>query len=381
MTDFFADELERLRGVGNLRELPQAMHEGKEMVVDGRRMLNLSSNDYLGVGIDRAMREEFLATLTPQNLLLTSSSSRLLTGNYPVCGQVEDRLARMFGREAALVFNSGYHMNAGILPAVSDGDTVVLADKLVHASLIDGIRLSAGKCVRFRHGDYGQLQSLLQRYCPLAGRVIVAVESVYSMDGDVADLQCLVGLKHRYPGVMLYVDEAHAFGVYGRRGLGMAEEQGCMADIDLLCGTFGKALGSVGAYVVCDKVLRDFLVNKMRTLIFTTALPPLNWQWTAFVLERLEGMSGRRAHLAAVSAQLRRALAEKGIPCVSGSHIVPYLVGGSDEAVRLAGQMQRKGFYVLPVRPPTVPEGTSRLRFSLTAALTEADVACLIDNL
>jgi 8-amino-7-oxononanoate synthase len=375
------DELAALSASGNLRRLPEGRHEGRYIQVDGCRMLNLSSNDYLGLAAERGLRQEFLATLTPDTFMPTSSSSRLLTGNFDVYTRLEHRLAELFGREAALVFNSGYHMNTGILPAVSDAHTLILADKLVHASLIDGIRLSAAKCIRFRHNRYDQLEQLLATHAADYTRVIIAVESIYSMDGDVADLRRLVALKRQYPGVMLYVDEAHGIGVRGPKGLGVAEEQGVVADIDFLCGTFGKALASVGGYIVCSQLVRDYLVNKMRTLIFTTALPPVCLEWTLFILNRLDRMQERRQHLALISAMLRDALVERGYDCPSASHIVPMTIGPSDATILEAEQLQRLGFYVLPVRPPTVPEGTSRLRFSLTAGVSEEEVRELIQSL
>jgi 8-amino-7-oxononanoate synthase len=347
------DELAALSASGNLRRLPEGRHEGRYIQVDGRQMLNLSSNDYLGLAAERELRQEFLATLTPDTFMPTSSSSRLLTGNFDVYTRLEHRLAELFGREAALVFNSGYHMNTGILPAVSDAHTLILADKLVHASLIDGIRLSAAKCIRFRHNRYDQLEQLLGAHAADYPRMIIAVESIYSMDGDVADLRRLVALKRQYPGVMLYVDEAHGIGVRGPKGLGVAEEQGVVADIDFLCGT----------------------------LIFTTALPPVCLEWTLFILNRLDRMQERRQHLALISAMLRDALVERGYDCPSASHIVPMTIGPSDATILEAEQLQRLGFYVLPVRPPTVPEGTSRLRFSLTAGVSEEEVRELIQSL
>lgn len=162
-------------------------------------------------------------------------------------------------------------------------------------------------------------------------------------------------------------------------GLGCAEEQGCIADIDFLCGTFGKALASVGGYIVCSKVIHDYLVNRMRTLIFTTALPPVNLQWTCFVMERLDDFAPQREHLKRISDLLRHALQSKGYACPSTSHILPMTIGESSKAILTAEELQRKGFYALPVRPPTVPEGTSRIRFSLTAAITVEEVESLIN--
>lgn len=359
---------------GNLRTLPEVRHDGIWIEQDGRRMLNMSSNDYLGLASDATLQDEFWQSLPERDRLLSASSSRLLTGNFDVHQELETLLAERFGRESALTFSSGYHLNTGILPAVADVHTLILADKLVHASLIDGIRLSSATCIRYRHQDYRQLQSLLEKHRTNFERMIIVTESVFSMDGDVAPLAELVELKKAFPNVMLYVDEAHAIGVRGKRGLGIAEEQGCLADIDFLCGTFGKALASVGAYVVCSRLMYDYLVNRMRTLIFTTALPPLNVAWTKFVFSRLDGWEDLRIRLASMAEKVRGAVRQAGYPCPSESHIVPLVVGESEKTVLKAAEMQRKGFYVLPVRPPTVPAGTSRLRLSLTAALPEGEV-------
>ena len=250
-------ELQTLKEHSNLRRLPQLTHEGRTVVADGRHMLNLSSNDYLGLAADRQLKEEFLQTLTPDTFLPTSSSSRLLTGNFGIYEELETELATLFGTETALVLNSGYHANMGILPAVSDAQTLILADKLVHASIIDGIRLSTARCIRFRHNDLVQLERLLEQHHATFRQLIIVTESIFSMDGDQADLTALVRLKKRYSNVLLYVDEAHAFGVRGPRGLGCAEETGCIRDIDFLVGTFGKAAASAGAYIACCRTIRE----------------------------------------------------------------------------------------------------------------------------
>lgn len=379
--EYMKQELQTLEADSNLRRLPHLVHDGRTVLADGRRMLNLSSNDYLGLATDRRLREEFLQTMTPDTFLPTSSSSRLLTGNFGIYEELETELSIQFGTEAALVFNSGYHANTGILPAVSDAQTLILADKLVHASIIDGIRLSVARCIRFRHNDLAQLERLLKQYHAAYRQLIVVTESLFSMDGDQADLQALVDMKKRYTNVLLYVDEAHAFGVRGVRGLGCAEEAGCIQDIDFLVGTFGKAAASAGAYLVCCRTIREYLVNRMRTLIFTTALPPTNIAWTLFVVRKLAGMQERRGHLATISRMLREAMLAKGYPCPSVSHIVPLIVGPSADAILRAEMLQRHGFYALPVRPPTVPEGTSRIRFSLTADIQEREIETIIQYL
>ena len=373
-TKYMQQHLQDLKEQSNLRCLPRMIHDGRHVTIDNRRMLNLSSNDYLGLATDQGLREEFLRTLTAETFLPTSSSSRLLTGNFNIYEELETELAGLFDTEAALVFNSGYHANTGILPAVSDTQTLILADKLVHASIIDGIRLSAARCIRYRHNDTNQLERLLKENHEAYRQIIIATESIFSMDGDMADLTKLVELKRAYNNVMLYVDEAHAFGVRGKYGLGCAEESGCIRDIDFLVGTFGKAAASTGAYIVCNRVTREYLVNRMRTLIFTTALPPINIAWTLFIVRKLPSMQERRQHLARISRLLRKALQTKGYDHPSVSHIVPLIIGASANAIRCAEELQRHGVYALPVRPPTVPEGTSRIRFSLTAEIKEEEI-------
>ena len=377
ISDHINQELLTLKKKKNYRSLPPLIHDGRNVILNGQRMVNLSSNDYLGLANNISLRKEFLKTITPETFLPTSSSSRLLTGNFTDYQELEQQLAAMFGTESALIFNS-YHANTGILPAVSNAQTLILADKLVHASLIDGIRLSSAKCIRYRHNDLSQLQRLISENHNAYEQIIIVTESIFSMDGDEADLHALVQLKKSYSNILLYVDEAHAFGVRGDNGLGCAEEQNCINDIDFLVGTFGKAIASAGAYIACRQVIREYLINKMRTFIFTTALPPINIQWTSWILEQLPSLQEKRTHLLRISNKLKTALVDKGYNCPSVSHIVPMIVGASENTICKAEEIQRKGFYALPVRPPTVPEGTSRIRFSLTADITEHEIDQLI---
>lgn len=378
-------DLAFLHSNGRLRTLPECGFSGR-MVMDGdRKLMNLSSNDYLGIASEGVLLQEFFRNL-PENLcdgglLFSSTSSRLLTGNRTPYGKLESFLAESYGRESALVFNSGYHMNSGILPALTDSRSLILADKLVHASIIDGIRLSSARCIRYRHNDYVQLEGLVEKYAKEYDRVFIVTESVFSMDGDLCDLPRLVDIKSNNENVYLYVDEAHAVGVLGSGGLGLAEQTGTVENIDLLCGTFGKAVASVGGYVICDRLIRDYLVNRMRTLIFTTALPPVNIAWTLFVMERISGMKSKREHLSSVSEKLRKAVSSCGNETLSKSHIVPMVLGENRAAEEAAAQMCGSGFYVLPIRPPTVPEGTARLRFSMTASVTDDEVLRLCDTI
>ena len=384
--NFFSDSLEQLKQQGQLRQIPQLQHDGKWIVRDGRRMLNMSSNDYLGLASDPSLRAQFLAKYHENLPHFTSSSSRLLTGSFPIYTQFEQLLAQRFQRQAALLFNSGYHANIGILPAVADKNTLIIADKLVHASLIDGIRLSDAKFVRYRHNDMAHLAEILYKNQPHFERMIIVTESLFSMDGDYADLNQLVAFKQQFGNLLLYVDEAHGIGALGETGLGLAEQQGCIQQIDFLVGTFGKALASQGAYVLCEQVVRDYLVNKMRPLIFSTALAPFNVAWTHFLFEQLPDFAARRQHLSELSQKLRDYLANQlQQPMPSQSYIVPYIVGDNQRTVALAQHLQQQGYYCLPIRPPTVPKGTSRIRLSLTADMStqelEQFMACLQENL
>ena len=379
--DAFKQQLEQLSAKNQYRSIPDLVHQGRYIMRENRKMLNMSSNDYLGLASNENLRQSFLQQYADNFPSFTSSSSRLLTGNFPVYTDLEQFIAQRFQRESALLFNSGYHANLGILPALTTTKSLILADKLVHASMIDGIRLSQCEFFRYRHNDYEHLKSLLEKNAGKFDRTFIVTESVFSMDGDVVDLNYLVQLKKQFPNTYLYVDEAHAIGVYGKNGLGIAERANAIADIDLLVGTFGKALASMGAYVVCDKILKECLINQMRPLIFSTALPPFNVAWTHFIFERLPQFSKERTHLEQLSAFLRQEVEHRTQIMPSQTCIVPYILGENDATLAKAKDLQEQGYYCLPIRPPTVPKDTSRIRLSLTADMTMDEVkqfvACL----
>ena len=379
--DAFKQQLEQLSAQNQYRSIPDLVHQGRYIMRENRKMLNMSSNDYLGLASNENLRQSFLQQYADNFPSFTSSSSRLLTGNFPVYTDLEQFIAQRFQRESALLFNSGYHANLGILPALTTTKSLILADKLVHASMIDGIRLSQCEFFRYRHNDYEHLKSLLEKNAGKFDRTFIVTESVFSMDGDVADLNYLAQLKTQFPNTYLYVDEAHAIGVYGKNGLGIAEQANVIADIDLLVGTFGKALASMGAYVVCDQILKECLINQMRPLIFSTALPPFNVAWTHFIFERLPQFSKERTHLEQLSAFLRQEVEHRTQIMPSQTCIVPYILGENEATLAKAKDLQEQGYYCLPIRPPTVPKGTSRIRLSLTADMTMDEVkqfvACL----
>ncbi|WP_288401067.1 8-amino-7-oxononanoate synthase [uncultured Acinetobacter sp.] len=382
LLDHYAEQLDHLKQQGNFRQFTANQQSGRWITIQDRSMLNLASNDYLGLAADLSLREEFLDTLKIERALFSSSSSRLLTGNFAEYEQFENSLSTAFGR-AALLFNSGYHMNIGILPALCDSKTVILADKLVHASMIDGIRLSNAQYIRYRHNDLQHLEQLLQKYHQdeQVERIIVVTESIFSMDGDETDLAALAQLKQRFAKTMLYVDEAHAIGVRGEQGLGCAEQYGVLDQIDFLVGTFGKAIASVGGYIICDSIIRNYLINKMRPLIFSTALPPISMAWSDFIFNKVLSMQQQRQHLVEISQYLQQAVIAKGFSSPSSSHIIPVIVGESQAAIEKARYVQQQGFYAMPVRPPTVPQNSSRLRISLTSLVQKNELEQLVECL
>lgn len=383
LLDHFSAELDELKQQGNFRQFTQNVQHGRFITIQNKTMLNLASNDYLGLAADINLRQEFLDSFPIERSYFSSSSSRLLTGNFDEYEQLENSLSQAFGGRAALLFNSGYHMNIGILPAIADSKTLILADKLVHASMIDGIRLSGAQYVRYRHNDLQHLEQLLQKYHDddKIERIIVVTESIFSMDGDETDLAALVQLKKRFAKTMLYVDEAHSIGVRGQQGLGCAEQYNVIQEIDFLVGTLGKALAAVGGYIICDQIIKDYLINKMRPLIFSTAQPPIVMAWANFIFQKVLLAQSQREHLKNISQYLQQAVVQKGYDSPSTSHIIPVIVGESQVAIDKAKYVQASGFYAMPVRPPTVPKNSSRLRISLTSMVQQHELEELVSFL
>jgi len=369
----YLQDLDLLKSNSNYRQLLDTSYDGKNIVHEDRQYINFSSNDYLGVGADAELQQEFWKTLDFSAFLMSSSSSRLLTGNHAAFVDLERSLANAYQKEEALVFNSGFDANLSILPALTQKGDLVLADKLVHASLIDAMKISQANFIRYRHNDYEHLEKLLEQNRDKYEKVFIVSESVFSMDGDLADLNRLVELKKQYH-TFLYLDEAHSFGVFGPNGLGLAEQLGLIQEVDFIVGTFGKVLASLGAFVICNAVFKRYLVNKARSLIYSTALPPINVYWTRFVFDHFAEFAQRRAHLQVMADRLRNTISEAGLKTMGNCHIVPLVLGSNENAVLYSAQLKSKGIWAMPVRTPTVPEGTARIRFSLSSALTDQDV-------
>ena len=352
-----SDILSTLRQENRLRAIPSEA---------GERMLDLSSNDYLSLAqrCDE-FREEFLDRFSDASF--SSSASRLLSTKQKHHNELEEYLSTLYGKPA-LLFNSGYHANVGCIGALSLPSTLILCDKLIHASVVDGLRIAGSEFKRFPHNDMAKLRRILEKESGNHERI---VESIYSMDGDTAPLDDLVAIRKEYPETMLYVDEAHAFGVRGNKGLGLAEELNLINEIDLLIGTFGKAAASSGAFAVCSDELKSLLVNTARPFIFSTALPPVNMAWTRLMVEKITGMTEERKNLATLSRYFSDNIAHiSGNPTGSDSQIIPYLTGDAAKALAIASRLREAGIIALPIRRPTVPPGGERIRFSLGAAMT-----------
>lgn len=369
--DKFKQELQELRENCCERKLTSFKKLGQYIFEENKRYLNLSSNDYLGIAENKNVLEKFIQIA---DFSLGSASSRLLTGGSYVYAKLECLLAAMYGKEKALIFNSGYHANTGIMSALLTKKDAVFCDKLNHASILDGIKLSEAKMFRYKHLDYEHLEELLEKNRNEYETAVIVTESLFSMDGDIADLNKLIELKQKYNAILI-VDEAHAYGVFGEKGLGISEVQGCIKDIDIIVGTFGKAIGSIGAFCTGNDVLINYLINKCRPLIFSTALPEINVAFTYCVItEILPNMKEQRRQLLINAQKLREKLLSLGLETMGESQIVPVILGSNKRAVECSKFLIQNGYYLLPIRHPTVAPGSARVRISLRADINYEEI-------
>ncbi len=332
--------------------------------------VDLSSNDYLGLATDPRMKQSILQGVNSASRI-ASTGSRLLSGHEEVWTVLEHDFARWVGAEAALYFTSGYAANVGLLTALLRPEDVVFSDSANHASLIDGIRLAKCRRVIFPHLELNVLEEELRRHASVVGARVIVVESIFSMEGDRAPLADLAGLADRYSAELI-VDEAHATGVRGPRGSGCVAEAGLSARVLATVHTCGKALAAAGAFVCGSDNLRRFLINRARTFIFNTGLPPYFASQVAAGMSLAKEMESERARLMELSVFLRNELLTNGFDTGSSdSQIVPVLLGSNDAAIHFAEYLRARGFGVRAIRPPTVPAGTARLRLSLTARLSQ----------
>lgn len=362
--------LDELKHHSHFRDLKNfEKKDEKYIYFRGKKLLNLSSNNYLNFADNKKITQEFL-DFAGNKYSFGSASARLLTGTLPVYKELEELLSNLYNKDATLLYNSGYHANVGISSAINQKGDVIFSDKLNHASIIDGMRLSDGKFFRFPHNNMEALEKLLERERKNYKNAFIITESVFSMDGDIEDLKRIIKLKKKYNCIMI-IDEAHAFGVFGEKGLGVAEELGIIDDVDLIVGTFGKSAGSMGAFVTGSKTMINFLINKSRSFIFSTALPPINIAFTKWIIEnQFPKTKAKRKNMLSIAKKMG-----------SDSHIIPVVIGENKDTVDLCEVLFHNGYFTLPIRPPTVPVGTSRLRLSLTADIQEKDLTVLKEKI
>jgi 8-amino-7-oxononanoate synthase len=360
---------------GTLRSLDPLVRLGRgwiRLLDSDKELLDFSSNDYLAlsehpevIAASRKYLEMFGAG---------AGGARLMSGDLEINHLLEQEIAQLKSKDAALIFGSGYLANTGIIPALVGRGDLIITDRLSHASIYDGCLLSGARIIRFRHNDLDHIEQILQEKRDQFNSCLVVVESIYSMDGDRCPLVELVDLKKRYD-FRLMVDEAHATGLYGENGAGLIEEDKVSDGVDIAMGTFGKALGSYGAYAASSRELIDFLVNKARTFIYSTALPPAIVGATLAAVYLVKTEPQLRLDLHAKISFFKKQLRKNGCKDDLGpSQIIPVVIGASDRALAIAGELRKNGFYVKAVRPPTVPEGSARLRFSVTRYHREEDL-------
>lgn len=338
--------------------------------------VNLCSNDYLGLAGDPVLHAAVVEAVG-EAARIAGTGSRLLSGHAKVWSELEEIFADFVGTETALYFGSGYAANLGLLSSLLGKEDLVFSDASNHASLIDGIRLSGARKIIYPHFDVGALESRLREYRHERCRKLIVTESIFSMEGDVADVAALLRMAERY-GAGLIVDEAHATAVHGPGGRGIVAAAEAAREVVASVHTCSKALASAGAFVCGNSVLREHLINHARTFLFTTAMPPYMAGQIRAALELARGMDTQRARLRAMAVQFRDSLRTTGWNTAeSTTQIAPVLIGTNAEALRAAEYLQGEGFAVRAIRPPTVPEGSARLRFSLTCTITPDQIVRL----
>lgn len=352
--------------------------QGREIVLNGQMVLNFSSNDYLGLANDDRIKAAAFEAIEQYGV--GAGASRLICGNMAVHEKLEEELAYFKNTESALVFSSGYMANTGIISALMGRDDIVLSDKLNHASIIDGIILSRAQLRRYPHADMRALEDILKTFS-LAKRKLIVTDTVFSMDGDKAPLKEIVDLARSYEA-MVMVDEAHATGVLGAHGGGLVQELGLQGQVDIQMGTLSKAAGCFGAYVCGTKILREYLINKSREFIYTTAMPPALARASCVALQIIRQDDQLRRKLQDNADYMLCALKAMGFDTMnSTTPIIPLLVKDPVRAVELSGHLLKHGIFVQAIRPPTVPANTARLRIAVTAAHTRGDLDKLLNAL
>ena len=373
--NFIEKELEERKSRHHLRYLRTIVpHSGVEVTVNGRPMLNFSSNDYLGLSGHPQLKQRAIEFM--ERYGAGSTASRLICGTYECFDQVEQKLAALKGTESALLLSSGFQANVSILPALTDRHSLILSDRLNHRSLVEGALLSRCQMIRFRHNDLDHLRQLLEENQEKNhSRTLIVTESVFSVDGDRSNIDALVKLAEEFQALLI-IDEAHATGVLGTRGMGLT----CGKNVDLTIGTSGKALGSFGSYITCSKTMRDYFINCCAGFIYTTALPPSVVGAIDAALDIIPVMEVERHELQRGAEFVRTSLQELGWNTGNSStQIIPVIVREEKGTLELSEWLEEQGILAVGIRPPTVEKGQARIRLALSASHTQEHLEKLID--
>ncbi|MDX8336390.1 aminotransferase class I/II-fold pyridoxal phosphate-dependent enzyme [Candidatus Cetobacterium colombiensis] len=323
---------------------------------------NLSSNDYMGLGNDPDLVKEFYDSYP--NLTLSSGSSRLISGSYPLIMELEDYAEKIYNKPT-LFFNSGFDCNCCIIETFCDEDTLVISDKLNHASIHDGIMHSKANLIRYKHLDLNHLKNILEKNKNKFKNIFVISETIYSMDGDCVNLEELIKLKKNF-NFYLILDEAHSFGVHS---YGIAHEKNLIEQVDFLVIPLGKGGGSIGSYLVCNQLYKDYIVNRGRKFIYTTALPPVNIAWNLFILKKIEILQKRKEKLEELTNLAHTLIKKYNLKTLSTTHIISIIIGDNNRLDKITKYLNTKNYFVYGVKEPTVPKGTSRIRIGLSPSI------------
>jgi 8-amino-7-oxononanoate synthase len=358
------NEIKELKETESYRQIFSMQNRDENMFINisGKNYVDFSSNDYLSLSKHQKLINSAINSAKIYGI--GSGGSRLLGGGFELHSELEKRIAKFKNKESAIFLNSGYQANVGFVQTLYKKGDVVFSDKLNHASIIDGLRLSGIDFIRFKHNDILDLKMQLEKHRNKYRNVLVMTESVFSMDGDIANLKDLVDLKEKY-NFKIFVDEAHATGIFGEHGSGIVEEFGLTEKIDFVMGTFSKALGSFGAYIACDEIYKDYFINKCRSFIFSTSLPLPVIAANIVAIELIKYEPNRRLELKQKFRKFRAKLVNMGFNILGDSQIVPIIFGENKEAVKISDQLKNLGYWVMPIRYPTVPRNQARIRLSI----------------
>lgn len=361
------EELGELKKQSNYRELK---------VAEDSYILDFSSNDYLNLNSDKNFKKKFTDSLDPDNISFGSCGSRLLGGNHREIRDFEDEIDEVF-KKKSLVFGSGYDANTTVIETFYSKGDIIFTDRYNHASIYDGLINSGVKIVRYKHLDYLDLEKKLEKYRETCKRSLIITESIYSMDGDIVDLDRIVSLKKRYDS-QLYLDEAHSYGVLG---YGQAYSRSLVDDIDFIMLGLGKGGSSNGGILILDDIARSYIINRGRKFIYTTAPSPIQTSWNRYVFKNMPSLECKREKLNLLKELFYRKLKEKNIETVSTEQIISIVIGDNKKCIDLSQTLRKEGYLVYPIKEPTVPKGTARIRLTLTADMEVEKIEKFVEKL